>query len=586
MLYLADDYSTKYVIVYRKEHTKCEETAALEMAKYLEMISGAKFPVVTDDAPKSDREIVIGYANRPGCKPQKKLGDDGFNIKVEKERLLILGSEVRGALYGVYTFLEKFCGCRFYTVDCERVPKVDRTLIIPSTIDHTEVPVMEYRNAYWHSLDDEMVCAKLKNNAEYGHEITDRVGGGIAYNGGFCHTIPWLAETYNHWDMPCLCDENIYQTTLKNVKKRLRKHPDQKIISVSQVDGLNGECSCEKCTAVYNEEKSHMGTLLRFVNRIQEDIKEEFPDVCVDTLAYRYTRKPPAVTKPHKDLIVRLCNIECCFRHPLEDDCYGAEKNDEYDSFPNNLKKWSEICNRLYIWDYTTNFANMTTLFPNFEALKANIKFFAENNVVGLFAQGNITSLNGELGELRAYLISKLMWDPYMSEAEFRGHMMDFCTDYYGEGGNYMVEFVDLIHNCSKDGHMTIYFDSSANVICMPGHKDRLSGCFAFYDKACELFDQAECAAWAAGNRFAYNNIRRSRICIHNYNNFILKSAKGNVKDPDIEDVIERAIVENNRQQFILMREYNVHETREFAHLDFKHVPDFHTYALWWADNA
>ena len=47
-----------------------------------------------------------------------------------------------------------------------------------------------------------------------------------------------------------------------------------------------------------------MGTLLRFVNRIQEDIKDEFPDAIIDTLAYRYTRKPTAVTKPHKDMLI------------------------------------------------------------------------------------------------------------------------------------------------------------------------------------------------------------------------------------------------------------------------------------------
>ena len=581
MIYLADDKQTKYVIVYRKDHSLSEQTAVEELQKYLNMITGAEFPIVTDDTPKADHEIVVGFCDRPGCKAQKKLGTDGFTIKTDKERLLLLGSEVRGALYAVYTFLETYCGCRFFTANCEKIPTVERTLYIDSNIDDTQIPVFEYRNVYWGTMDDEMICAKLKNNGGMGHEITDKVGGAIHYNGSFCHTIPVLAETFNHWDMPCLCDEDIYQTTLKNVKADLRAHPDQKIISVSQVDGLNGECSCEKCRKVYEEEKSHMGTLLRFVNRIQEDIKDEFPDCVVDTLAYRYTRKPPAVTKPHKDMIVRLCNIECCFRHPLEDMCYGHDE--EFDSFPENLKQWNAISNRLYIWDYTTNFANMSTLFPNFEAIRPNMRFFADNGVVGMFSQGNITQQNGngELGELRAYLLAKLQWNPYMGESEYRLHMQEFCENYYGEAGKYILEFINLIHDNSQDAHMTIYFDSSADKISLKGYKDKLAGCFAFYDKASELFDKAEADTWGAGNKFAYTNVRRTRISLHNYYNFVLKSARDGAS-PEMDEMIQRLVVENNREQYTIMRELNVFENREFNRIDFSHTQDLHTYALWW----
>ncbi len=581
MLYLSDDKKTKYVIVYAADHSESEQTAVEELAKYLNMITGAEFPIVTDDTPAAEHEIVVGFCDRDGCAADEKLGTDGFTIKTDAARLLILGSEVRGALYGVYTFLETYCGCRFYTSDCEKIPTVNRALYIDETIDDTQIPVFEYRNVYWATLKDEMICAKHKNNGGMGHEITDKVGGAIHYNGNFCHTIPILAETFNHWDMPCLSDENVYQTTLKNVKADLRAHPDQKIISVSQVDGLNGECSCEKCKKVFEEEKSHMGTLMRFVNRIQDDIKEEFPDCVVDTLAYRYTRKPPEVTKPHKDMIVRLCNIECCFRHPLFAGCDNDDT--EHDPFPENLKKWNEITNRLYIWDYTTNFANMSTLFPNFDAIRPNMRFFAENGVVGMFSQGNSTAEtgNGELGELRAYLLAKLQWNPYMSESEYRMHMQDFCEGYYGEGGKYILEFINMMQLNSEDAHMTIYFDGSNNMISMKGYKDKNAGCFAFYDKASALFDQAEADTWGAGNRYAYNNVRRSRIALHNYYNFVLKRAQDNAS-PEMDEMIQRAVVENNRQQYTLMREFNVFENQEFARVDFSHTQDLHTYGLWW----
>ena len=346
------------------------------------------------------------------------------------------------------------------------------------------------------------------------------------------------------------------------------------------VDGNNGECSCDKCRAVFEEEGSHIGTLIRFINRIKEDIKDEFPDVVLDTLAYQYTRKPPEVTKPHDGMIVRLCNVESCFRHPIENVC--KEVDPAFGSFPENLRKWSNICQRLYIWDYTTNFTNMSTIFPNIMALRANMRLYADNNVVGVFSQGNSSDYNGEMGEMRAYLLAKLQWNPYMGESEFFQHMEEFCNAYYGRGGKYFMEFVNLIHDNSENAHMNMYFDNSANLISMKGYKDHLAGCFAFYDRASELFDKAEAETWNAEDRFAYDNVRRSRICLHNYYNFVLKDALAKLADEDERKVIERLIIANNRQQYILMREFGVKENREFHRLDFSEVPDFSTYALQW----
>ncbi len=581
MIYLADDKKTDYKIVIRAAASESEKTAAEELAKYLRLICEAEFPITTDDAPAEDKEIVIGFCDRPGCEVQPDLGDDGYRIKVEGKKILILGSAVHGALYGIYTFLEKYLDCRFFAPNCEKIPGPMNTIYLYDKIDLTEVPVFEYRNVYWHSLmTDELFCAKMKNNGGMGHPITEKTGGAIHYNGSFCHTIPELAETGSFWDMPCLSDEDVYQTTLKNVRKNLREHPDQKILSISQVDGNNGECSCEKCKAVFEEEGSHIGTLIRFINRIKEDIKNEFPDVVLDTLAYRYTRKPLEKTKPHDGMIVRLCNIECCFRHSVDTYCEEAEP--ELGTFVDNLKNWSKICKRLYIWDYTTNFTNMSTLFPNFEALRPNMRLFAENGVVGIFSQGNCTNLNGEFGELRAYLLAKLQWNPYMTESEYRLHMDEFCRAYYGEGAKYILDYLNLAHIHSEDAHMNIYFDNSALKISLKGYKDHVSGCAAFYDKASALFDKAEADTWGNGNRFAYDNVRRTRISLHNYYNFVLKDMKERFTSEEDQAMIQRAEIENNRQQYILMREFGVDENMEFHHIDFSKVPDFTTYALRW----
>ena len=53
-----------YVIVKPAAATATEAKAASELQKYLFEISGAELPVVSDTAPPTDREILIGITNR------------------------------------------------------------------------------------------------------------------------------------------------------------------------------------------------------------------------------------------------------------------------------------------------------------------------------------------------------------------------------------------------------------------------------------------------------------------------------------------------------------------------------------------
>jgi hypothetical protein len=80
--------------------------------------------------------------------------------------------------------------------------------------------------------------------------------------------------------------------------------------------------------------------------------------------------------------------------------------------------------------------------------------------VTGVFEQGGgNNTMGGEFGELRAYLLAKLLWNPYMSEDEYKGHMMDFLYYYYCTGGLYMRMYIDLMEEWTKDVHFGIYSD-------------------------------------------------------------------------------------------------------------------------------
>ena len=186
---------------------------------------------------------------------------------------------------------------------------------------------------------------------------------------------------------------------------------------------------------------------ITFVNKIAEDLAQDYPDVMIDTLAYKNTQSPPTKVKPRENVCVRLCSINCCFTHPINDPFCPKCK-----AFRKDIIGWGKICNNVHIWDYNTNFHYFISTFANFGVLRENMRFFAENNVVSVFPQGNNQGASGEFGELRAYLIAQLMWNPYMTEEEYYALMDEFLEAYYGEGWMYIREFIDLTTRLAANG--------------------------------------------------------------------------------------------------------------------------------------
>jgi hypothetical protein len=222
---------------------------------------------------------------------------------------------------------------------------------------------------------------------------------------------------------------------VKNLTSQLRANPNATIASVSQND-WHGNCQCTRCAAVDKAEGSPAGSLLRFVNAVAEDIEKEFPNVAISTLAYQYTRKPPKHVKPRPNVIIRLCSIECSFSKPLTDDRNKAFRDD--------IIGWSKICNRLYIWDYTTNFRHYILPHPNLRALGPNVKFFVDHGAKGIFEQGAYQSYGAEMAELRAWVLAKLLWKPSLDAGKLTD---EFLNGYYGPAAPHIRAYLKLTHD-------------------------------------------------------------------------------------------------------------------------------------------
>jgi hypothetical protein len=516
-----------------------ERYAAQELQHYLEGIIGVKLPIIEDSARPASREILLGDNAhlRALHLPLdiNKLGAEGFALRTLKNKLIIAGGRPRGTLYGVYSLLEEKLGVRWFTPEVEVIPRTNRVVL--TTLDVTQIPVLEYREVFWtEMMRDADFAARHRLNGEQNH-LTEKHGGAAVVYFPFVHSFDNLIPRELYQDHPeyfplingkrvngyvqrCLSNPDVLKLAIANVRQWIHDHPEATIISVSQNDTKNW-CQCDACKSFDDQEGSPSASLIRFVNAIAENIEPDFPNVRIDTLAYQYTRKPPKTLRPRRNVIIRLCSIECCFAHPLAT-CESAEDR----KFREDIVAWQPVARKLYVWDYTTNFGHYQQPFPNFEALQPNVQFFVRHGVSGLFEQGNYSGGgSGELGPLRAYLLAKLLWNP---ATDLERHTTEFLNAYYGKAAAPMRAYLSLLERQVGDGKTSVHISDSPK-------KAYLSD--SFLAEADQIFDAAEQAAENDATRF---RVQVARLPIQ-YVQLASGRVKGDARDALLKQFLQIA---------------------------------------------
>jgi len=440
--YSLDGYSILY-----DGRVATDKSAAEFLAKTLnEIVGGERFEAVGDAVPAFSKEILVGAI---GGEDIGGLGDEGYLIKPVGDGAIAIAGGKRGAIYGVHRFLEKYFDCRWYAHDFAVIPP-NPGAKLAEVKEERFVPTLEYRETDWISprYKEYSIANRLNGNSY--RSIPEEEGGTFGYcNAGFpAHSMlneflkpaqyagehpEWYTWRDGKAKQLCLTNPEVLAQMKLEVGAQIASGNGQAIITVTQDDNQD-YCQCAECKRVDAEEGSHAGTMIRFVN----EIAKEFPDTLIDTFAYQYTRTPPKITKPLPNVVIRLCSIECCFAHPLDDPNCSFNA-----AFANDIKGWKAISNHLYIWDYTTDYGHYNCYFPNFGVLQRNIQFFVANNVKGIYEEGNhqAAECNSEFADLRSYLLARLMWDP---DIDYGAEIDGFLKAYYGDGWQYLREFIDL----------------------------------------------------------------------------------------------------------------------------------------------
>ncbi|MBQ9264104.1 MAG: DUF4838 domain-containing protein [Clostridia bacterium] len=420
------------------------------------------------------------------------LEDGAFRISVTAQGITLKSGKAAGQVYGAYALLEKL-GWRFLAKDCEITPHAPLRLPLGTWEEH---PAFSVREIFWRGAMDGEYAVKLRLNSARSTITPDQGGKAMFYN--FSHTFDQLVPVKTYFDTHpeyfsmrdgvrvrertqlCLTNPDVLRLCTEGVLKWKREHPEYTIFSVSMNDWYNN-CQCPACRKIDEEEGSSAGTVIRFVNAVADNVTKIYPDVRIHTFAYLYCRKPPKLTRPHPSVIVRLCSIECCYSHPIAQcGCEISRINvqgtfahaftgDPHvpSSFMRDLAGWSKLCkNQLFIWDYTTNYANYLQPFPNLHVLADNLRTFRQYGASGVLEQGNFSlGRASALGDLKVYLLGKLLWNPDLNPEEL---IREFAEGYWENGAEAMLRYIDLWRKAVKDAHMSIYDPPDAAYLSEP----------------------------------------------------------------------------------------------------------------------
>lgn len=457
---LAEDGAARMAIVVAADAPPATRYAAEELQRFLGEMTGATFPLLTDDTPPGPSEILVGNNARLRSMnilvDYEALGTEGYLIRSRGPHILITGGEPRGTLYGVYGFLEDHLGCRWFTPEVSVIPSARVLAVLP--IDEVRIPVLEYREPFVTECFDGDWAARNRMNSSAAR-LEAHHGGKIVYH-GFVHTFEGLLPPEKYFDehpeyfslvngvrlkersQLCCTNEEVITLVTEEVRRRMGEHPEATVFSVSQNDWYN-YCECEGCTALAEAEGSQMAPVLKLVNHVARAVAQEFPDKLVDTLAYQYTRKPPATMRPEPNVIIRLCSIECDFAHPFEE-----RTTQENRAFCDDIESWATIANRLWVWNYNTSYSHYLVPFPNLYVRGPNIRYMIANNVRGIFEQDVYNTPHGFLSPLSGYLGAKLLWNPnYDTDLAIN----EFLQGVYGDAATPMRLYIDLLHEAVSD---------------------------------------------------------------------------------------------------------------------------------------
>lgn len=434
-------------IVFSENATK----AGMILKTYLDKIFTVPLEILPEDNKKGSRIYL---------KIDAGISENSFLMESDGQDIHITAPDEKLLRYGVYTLLE-YWGFRKFTATVEYVPE-STFVTFPKNSRQVHTPSFEYRamlypDAYdedfrdWHKLD-----WHLDDFGIWGHSF-DRL---LPPKENFTAHPDFFAlyEGRRRPESLCMTNDTVVDLVSRKISDIIAETPNAQFYSISQNDDVV-YCECEECKKINAAFGGPQGSLYYFLNKIAL----RFPNTRFMTLAYLHTYNPPAGLKIAPNIYTLFSPIELNRGKSLR----------ESQAFKHTLEDWGKAAPHLYLWDYTVQFSNYLSPFPNIHTFSENYKLFKEHNVKGIFAQG-YADVPGDLSELRQYLLAKLLWDV---DTDTEAAADDFLRGFYGKAAPSIKKYLTALtgNQLKRNHYLDIYSGpvQSRNSFLDPGAMDQ-----------------------------------------------------------------------------------------------------------------
>ncbi len=501
---LVREGQTDYAIITVNETPKDIWNARF-LAWFLKEKTGAEFPVVTSDtADASKPAIRIGAADKSLL---EGLQDLDHVVKSNGNDILLYGKGYDADFYAVMDFLDNEFGYRCYW-SFPRIGKQATVVLKPMNRKmgyafrwRQQLPnfqdYLRGENGYFPSRN---ALAVLKNK---GPEVTEKFS--LAAQMGdypeikpqqiqvnYCHTefgyIPCGNSDFTGYEFVenqdysktnpeffgmnaagirspntmhlCFSNKEMRKEFTKNIEKHLEFLGTEAVeICIHYTDDSGKPCYCPECAVLEKKYGTPGGPLFDYLLEISREFKDKHPQTTLMTLLYRenQTQHPPVVedgwTFPDN---VRFCYAGISFKTNRR--IGDPENRQAYE----DLKRWSQLSNRVFTWVYHAHYGAM--LYLPYAANSINVDYIREAQKLGLEGMfyefftysafpSNVEKCTGlaprNFAMLDQYLFFRFTKNP---DLDYETEVADYMNHVYGPAAKLAKQYHDELQQaCTVD---------------------------------------------------------------------------------------------------------------------------------------
>ncbi|MBQ3344639.1 MAG: DUF4838 domain-containing protein [Kiritimatiellae bacterium] len=502
---LSEDGKTDYKIVVDEAAPPPVQFAAEELQTFLKESTGADFPIVSaatgptiEVGTEKARAIVSAAYPRP-------FKVETSAVVTKDGTLAIWGAGEAGHAYGVYMFLERVIGCRWFTVMGENLVPKHPTLTV-GDLSLIERPKLDYRMLLTFGGErdkdskNHLFLFRNRINQQEGNfenvvrkDLNGKMPVRMRENRPNCHSffkyMPPAKYFKNHPEyytlskegkrearQLCFASKGLREELTKNFLAHAGKVGGKGFLDLSQEDAGGPMCHCAECCAMAEKYDSNGGPLFDYLIELAPIAKAKYPELVIHTLVYHRdsTQKPPKTERPFPD------NIAVVFA-PLDDDFSKPLDH------PNNLvslehlRGWTKIC-KVWTWSYPAVYTVPRTVFANLARSAADVKIGIDAGLTGSYHEHDVgTDAGCNFADLQTWMLTQHFRFP---DRDWRALRKEFCDFYYGAASAQVIAYEEYIERNVKAMDYYLTFLSRPDAYIKPKDIVRLQGDFDAMERA------------------------------------------------------------------------------------------------------